>query len=104
MQHRRGNHARAESLFHQALAMRRGQLRSGHPNIAQSLRGLALVLRDEGDHARAEAHLLEALEIYRGSFDETDGRMQEVYADLVDLYTAWSRPGEAARYRALLNP
>jgi len=55
----------AESLFREALEIYRKALPVGHPNIANSLNSLALLLQAQNKLAEAEPLLREALEIRR---------------------------------------
>jgi tetratricopeptide (TPR) repeat protein len=51
----------AESLYREALELRRKALPAGHPDIVQSLNNLALLLREEGNLLAAEPYFSELL-------------------------------------------
>jgi CHAT domain-containing protein len=62
----RGDHARAEPFYREALAMYRAlypraKFPAGHPDLATSLHNLGALLEARGDHARAEPFCREAL-------------------------------------------
>jgi tetratricopeptide (TPR) repeat protein len=62
----RGKYADAETLYREALAMRRRLYpKQDHPDLAASLNNLANVLKDQGKHAGAEAVYRAALAMYR---------------------------------------
>ena len=95
----KGNYAAAEPLFREALAMYRKLLGDEHPDVATSLNNLAVLLRQKGDYAAAEPLHLEALTIFQNRLGEAHTRTQEVYEGLAELYTAWGKPDQAARWR-----
>src|SRR5262249_19308745 len=64
----RGEHARAEPLFREALDMRRAlfprhKFPDGHPDLALSLNNLASLLQARGEYARTEPLFREALDM-----------------------------------------
>lgn len=54
-------------------------------------------------YAEAEPLLLEGQRVLNETFDETDERTQAVVRWLVQLYDAWGRPDQAARWREQLS-
>src|SRR5207244_3021698 len=59
----RGNHAKAELLYRQALDIRKELLGEKHPAYAASLHNLAGVHESQGNYARAEPLYRQALDI-----------------------------------------
>ena len=44
------------------------------------------------------------LQVLRTRFDNTHPRVQQVYAELGELYEAWGQPKQAAYYQELVQP
>jgi len=63
-----GAYARARPLYERALAIREKRLGPNHPDTAETLNNLALLLRDEGNHAAARPLLERALAINEKTF------------------------------------
>ncbi|NEQ29164.1 MAG: tetratricopeptide repeat protein, partial [Microcoleus sp. SIO2G3] len=59
-----GRYSEAESLYVQALALRRQLLGEEHPNLASSLNNLAGLYRSQGRYSEAEPLLVQALTIF----------------------------------------
>ena len=97
--HAQGDLATAEPLYRDALAMQRKLLGRDHPDVVSSLNGLASLLKDKGDYTAAEPFYLDALNVARQHLREEHLSTQQARNGLVDLYTAWGKPAEAARYR-----
>lgn len=72
----------AEPLLERSLELRRRRFGEAHPEIAESLRELALLNHEVGDHAAAEAHFREALELLREVFGRRHPRVAEILNDL----------------------
>ena len=68
-----GAYARARPLYERALAIREKLLGPDHPQTAETLNNLALLLRDEGDHAAARPLLERALAINESTFGPEHG-------------------------------
>jgi eukaryotic-like serine/threonine-protein kinase len=92
LQEERGEFARADDLFRQALALKR---RLGAPpsHLAASLEGIGRVLSASGKHAGAQVPLAEALELRRG---EGNAGRPEVVKTLHELALAYLRQGNSA--------
>ena len=97
--HRNGDYQGAETLFRDALSLRRKLLGEDHPDVAKSAHGLATLLRDTGNYAEAEPLYQQALSTFRGRMVESRPQMTKLYQDLVHFYEAWNKPDEADRYR-----
>jgi serine/threonine protein kinase/tetratricopeptide (TPR) repeat protein len=74
-----GRYQEAEKLLRSSLAMRRQILGPEHPDVAESLKELALVSRAKGDYIQADQLLRQALEIHEKS---VGSRSLEVAEDL----------------------
>jgi len=70
MRKRRGDYARAESLFRKALALNRKLLGEEHPSVATNLNNIAVLLRRRGDYAGAESLHRESLAMRRSLLGE----------------------------------
>jgi len=98
-----GRLSEAESLFREnvAIAVRTAPSERWWP-LVTTRRGLARCLRDEGRMAEAEAELLSVLGTSRIMRGDAGGATREAMMELIDLYDAWKRPGDAARWRETL--
>ncbi len=85
----------------QALAIRRERLADRHPLTANVLSELGRCLTELGRFDEAEAALLESLEISGSRRAESEDNWRRDLNRLVDLYEAWGREDDAARYREL---
>ena len=95
-------YAEAQRLAETALPILEQKLSPDHP-WAFSARGyLAESLRQQGQYTEAEPLLLACLEYHRESSGTDSPQTLAVVEGLMRLYDAWHRPGEAAKYRALL--
>jgi hypothetical protein len=90
----------AERWLRESLAVRRANLPPGHFLVASSESILGDLLRMRKQYPRAEAMLVGA----ERALVATRGERAPIVADarkrLVDLYDAWGRPEDAARWRA----
>lgn len=77
-------------------------LNPDNPDRALVMVALADVLRRQGGFEEAERLALGALEIVLRHYDTSAPRVQRVYTTLAQLYEAWGKPDEAARYRRQL--
>jgi tetratricopeptide (TPR) repeat protein len=68
-----GAYARARPLYERALALREKRLGPEHPDTAETLNNLALLLRDEGNRAAARPLLEQALAINEKTFGPEHG-------------------------------
>lgn len=96
--------AAADSLMRRAVDLR-GDLagRTGAP-YALILRAHARVRIRLGDLAGAEKMLQHALDLARVQVVEGGRDLREIHDTFAELYTAWGRPTDAARHRALADP
>lgn len=102
MYFRLGRHAEAEPLFREALEFDRSQPDASPVQIAFSEYWLGMCLSRQGRYEEAEALLCasrEALHASKGPLHRTTVRATE---RIVELYDAWGRADESARYRAML--
>lgn len=98
----RGDFAAAESLAAEALAILEGALPAGDWRTAL-VRGLhGRCLTGLGRYPEAESLLLESYRVLRAQRGEGHRSTRAVLRRTADLYEAWGRPVEAARYRAEL--
>ncbi|MBX3373701.1 MAG: serine/threonine protein kinase [Phycisphaeraceae bacterium] len=93
----------AEPLTDQALSMAQRIHPSGHWYVAvlQYLRGQCLVRL--GRFEEAERLECEALAYLQTAFGDRHHRTRRAMRELIDLYTAWNRPEQAAVYEAMLS-
>lgn len=99
----RGEYARAEEAFRNALAIYQTALAPDHPHVGSTLLALARVQIRRGDYAAAERGLEEALRIYRLHYGDRHELVVEAYGVLAELYDAWGRTEQAAKYHALAS-
>ena len=72
----------ARSPLERSLELRRELRREAHPEIAESLRELALLDQEIGDAAAAETHFREALAMLQGLYGRRHPRVAEILNDL----------------------
>ncbi len=96
----KGDYAAAERLLNQALEIGRRAFPGGHwrINVAESLLGDCRLRT--GRYAEAEPLLLESYRALKSRRGERAVITQATLDRLVDLYQAWGRPEEAAKFRA----
>jgi serine/threonine-protein kinase len=87
-------------LLRRCVEVRRQVLPEGHWQVAeaQSLLGACLTARQE--YEDAEEHLLHSVDVLRASRGPADEHTRTAIRRLGELYEAWGRPQEAAKYRA----
>ena len=90
----------AESLARQCVEVRRRALPEGHWQIAEAQSLLGACLHAQREFERAEQLLLQSLDVLRQSRAATDRHTATTIRRLAELYEAWGRPEEAAKYRA----
>lgn len=100
----RGRLREAEAEHRAALRIFQAGLGEDHPWTANQRSLVGEVLARQGRRAEAEPLLLRGLADLRAS-DREDAAAwaAEAAARVVELYEAWDRPGEAARYRTLAS-
>jgi len=90
----------ARALARQCVEVRRRSLPEGHWQIAEAQSLLGACLQAEGKFERAEELLLQSLDVLRESRGPSDEHTRTAIRRLGELYEAWGRPQEAAKYRA----
>jgi len=75
----KGQYAKAESLYLEALAITKEVLGEEHRYYATSLKNLATLYNRQGQYAKAELFIMEALSIIK----EVHGEMHPYYVDLI---------------------
>ena len=81
----------------------RSQAPDALPLVTQRIT-LAELLIEQGTYPEAEAILLDALRLARVQDTSLFFKRQDVAQHLADLYNAWGRPAEAARYQVTTSP
>ena len=81
-----GNHAEAESLYRDALAMNRRLYGESHPEVALSLGELGALYRNRGDLANAEARYREALAMQRDLLGDEHPEVARLTSSLAFTY------------------
>ncbi len=99
-----GRYAEADSMFLKAIAMREKLSGPRHGHIATWLVGRAHMLTLTKRYPEAEVALQRALDINQPILTDAHPEMQRVLRGFVELYRAWRRPEEAARYAQRLHP
>ena len=95
-----GRPAEAEPLLREALAIREAGLPSPHRVTAVAQGNLGLALLAQRRFEEAEGHLQASHRMLQALSDAEPDRLDQARKHLVELYEAWERPEEAARYRA----
>ncbi len=90
----------AHIALREALGMQRELLGPQHPDVAQSLNGMSLLLLSQGQLAEAEAVSREALAINRQAAPETFGRWE---SDLNNLVETLRREGKLSEVEQLFT-
>jgi tetratricopeptide (TPR) repeat protein len=100
----RGDYQEAEPMLREALDIQQRALTRGHSDIAttQSFLGRCLVALARYDEAKV--FLVESYATLKDQRGNQDEYTQKALKRLVDLYDAWGKPDDAARYRMLLEP
>lgn len=80
-----GRHEEAEPWFREALEMRRELFGRDHPDVAESLHSLGIVLSERGDYEAAEDLLRESLALRRELRGNVDPDVAETLDDLAIL-------------------
>jgi tetratricopeptide (TPR) repeat protein len=94
----------AEPLFRQALLVSEATNGKQHWKTAIARVGLGGVLITLGRYEEAELLLLEAHAYYQREDAEGPPRAADALEALVELYTAWGKPEQAAAFQAALTP
>ncbi len=99
---RTGAFDEAERLFEQTLALATRVLPADDWHLAHMRSNQAQLLGRLGRRREAEALLLASLAVIETALGPDHPRTHETERRLAELYTAWHRPDEAARWRARL--
>ena len=81
-----GSYEKAETLYTQALNIRRNSLGKSHPDYAVSLNNLALLYKDMGNFGNAETLYLEAIEVIKNAFGTSNISYATTLNNLATLY------------------
>jgi hypothetical protein len=92
-----GKATEAEPLLREGLQLRRKSLPERHPDVARAQSLLGACLTALGRYAEAEPLLLQACESLAAGPQSRARR--ETLARLVQLYEAWKKPEQAARWK-----
>jgi serine/threonine protein kinase len=94
-----GRAAEAEPLLRECLESRRKALPQGHPKTAEAevLLGDCLMARKQ--YALAEPLLLDSYRVLAKDPGTPEAERRQARQRLVELYEAWGKPSEAARWR-----
>lgn len=91
----RARYGEAETLYKEALAMRRRLFGDEHPDIAHSFNNLALLYDNQGRYGEAEPLLQEALAMRKRLFGDEHRDVAQSLSNLAVLYDNQGRYGEA---------
>jgi len=99
-----GLREQAEPLLRAALKTRRSVLGGEHPDVAETLVGLGLILDDKGEYAEAETSLREALRVRRKHLGEETAPIAEALNKLAQVLRHRGAYEEAERmFREVLR-
>jgi serine/threonine protein kinase/Flp pilus assembly protein TadD len=96
---RAGKATEAETLIREGLQRRQKSLPEGHRDIARAQSLLGACLTALGRYAEAEPLLLQACENLPAGQQGPGRARREALARLVQLYEAWKKPEQAARWK-----
>jgi tetratricopeptide (TPR) repeat protein len=94
----RGDAQAAEPALRECLDIRQQALPAGHWLIADTASVLGSCLATLRQYERAEPLLIESYPVIRAARGDADSRTREALARIVELYTAWGKPEQAAVY------
>jgi serine/threonine protein kinase/tetratricopeptide (TPR) repeat protein len=93
----RGNRDKAERLYRESWAMREKVLGKDHPDVAESLSGLALVIASK-EIGKAEDMARRSLSVREKSLDSNDPAVAESLMTLVEITMDIGKPSEIENY------
>ncbi|MCK4340646.1 MAG: tetratricopeptide repeat protein [Phycisphaerae bacterium] len=93
------DHAAAEPLLRECLAIRQKTLEKGHWLIADTLSLLGGALAGQGKYTEAEPLLLEGYAGVKDNPQAPENRQRQARERIVKLYEAWSKPNQASQWR-----
>jgi serine/threonine-protein kinase len=88
----------AEPLLREAITLRADALGADHWRVAVARSTLGLCLTEAGRYAEAEPLLVESFETLRDTHGPDDDRVQTARERVVQLYEAWGRTEQMARF------
>ena len=94
----RGYFAEAESTFAQSLAIKRRELGEWHPDLAESLVGMATTVQNYPDYERATNLYQQALDVLAGTAPEERRLLPAIYNNLGWLHLNQYRYDEAKQW------
>jgi serine/threonine-protein kinase len=97
---RTGDAEQAELLLRRCVELRGQLLPKRHWQIAEAQSLLGACLATQQKYEQAEELLLQSLDILQQSRGAADPHTKTTRRRLADLYEAWARPQEAAKYRS----
>ncbi len=90
-----GRYSEAESLYQQALQMKKRLLGESHPSVATSINNLAFLYRSQGRYSEAEPLYQQALEMRKRLLGESHPDVAASLNNLALLYDSQGRYSEA---------
>lgn len=93
----------AEPLLREILTSMKNTRPEGHRYIADAQSDLAACITQLGKYVEAEELLVSGYEVHKEKRGADHGRTLETLERLIELYTVWDRPDEAASYKTILN-
>lgn len=99
----REDYAAAEPLYREALETMRRTLDGDDPAIAMVGVDHGYSLLKLARHAEAEELMLDGYRLASGELEPGDEILREIAGKLAELYDAWGKPEEAARFRAVVE-
>jgi len=98
-----GEYDRADTLYQQALALRRNVLGANHPDVAATMNRWAVLLEDQGEYEQAEALHRKALAMYRAAYGTEHPAIATTLNDLAVVLNQQGKAAESEQlYRAAL--
>ncbi len=101
---RKGENEAAEAIFAKALPAALKDFGEDNQDLAKFRTKYGACLINLGRHGEAEKQLLAALPVFETSLGGKDEWTQRTIRELVRLYKAWGKDGEALKYKNLLEP
>ena len=93
-----GRAGEAEPLLREAITLRTDALGADHWQVAVARSTLGLCLTEAGRYTEAEPLLIESFETLRATHGPDDDRVQTARERVVQLYEAWGRTEQIARF------
>ena len=93
-----GRAAEGEPLLREAVALRTNALSPDHWRVAVARSTLGQCLTERGRYAEAESLLIQSYEVLRTTHGADDDRTEAARKRVIQLYEAWNRPDQQARF------